>query len=373
MLRSMGFWCPRHDGVRRTDTNQLAGGDLRAISGDFAVGRGGLIVDMTDSEGPVEIDSDPARGDLFGVLSIPSEGGIYAIAVGVAGRLTSVAIETYIEDKPGCEGITPGRPLRIAGQARLAGARERGDWSQATTPWIESMSDELRERLAALWTRDALLEHASVAAFARHVLELVALGAPAELIRAASQAQLDEIEHARLCFGLASAYAGRSIGPGTLSLAELGRELSPSRLQPLALARELFASGCLNETFAAIEAARAAELAEDPIVVELLERIADDEANHAALAWRTLAWLSSSHAEVAEWLRGQLGTLASSLDLELPEGSDELAVHGRLPERERVLVQRQAIATIVRPTLRVLLGRTRVPYSKSTCMPAAEP
>ena len=336
--------------------NQLGGsGDLRGLSDTIAVGREGLIVDLGDGGGKV-ISKDPARGDLFAVVSTPYEGESQTWAVGAAGRTTTLARWTYVKDKLGCEGITPGRPLRIAGAARLAPVCDRSDWQQHATPQLEGLSPALRRELATAWTRDAQLEHASIAAFARHALELLALGAPPELVRETAAAQLDEVEHARLCFGLASAYAGRSIGPGPLDLDGLtARGLV---IEPLAVARELFESGCLNETFAALEAARAAELADDPHVVELLERIADDEARHAALAWKTLAWLAGRSMQVEAWLRVELGRLGAS-SRDPGHATPALARHGRLPEHARLRVQADAITTIVRPALRVLCDRAR--------------
>jgi hypothetical protein len=60
------------------------------------------------------------------------------------------------------------------------------------------------------------MEHASVAAFARFVLELLSAGAPLELVEGAGDAMRDELRHTQICFGLASAYAGAPIGPGPL-------------------------------------------------------------------------------------------------------------------------------------------------------------
>lgn len=256
-------------------------------------------------------------------------------------------------DPPGL-GV-PGRPLRIAGAPCLAATRERSDWQADTRVWLDDLDDDRRAALALAWARDAQLEHASVAAFARHALELLALGAPPALLVAVQHAMHDEIEHARRCFGLASAYAGRAIGPAELPIAALGRSL----VEPLAVARELFEAGCLNETFAALEAARAAELAEDPVVAELLAVIADDEARHAALAWRTLTWLAERYGAVATWLRDRASRLDDSLELALPAtmAEPDLARHGRLGARERLVVQRQAVSTIIRPTLRVLTSR----------------
>src|SRR5688572_10054793 len=80
--------------------------------------------------------------------------------------------------------------------------------------------DSARERAAEYWANAGLFEHASVAAFARFALQLLALGAPADLVASAQAAMADEIEHARLCFGLAWRYRGRSVGPSALPIAD---------------------------------------------------------------------------------------------------------------------------------------------------------
>src|SRR6185369_11435722 len=97
------------------------------------------------------------------------------------------------------------------------------------------------------WTRDGLFEHASVASFGRFALELLAAGAPAALVEDAHRAALDEVRHARLCFDLASAYAGEAIAPGAFPFE--GRVEVTSDLASIAsrAARE----GCIGETIAA--------------------------------------------------------------------------------------------------------------------------
>jgi hypothetical protein len=257
---------------------------------------------------------------------------------------------------------SPGRPLRVEGAPLVAGLCERADWHEPMQPWLDALEPDTRRRLAAAWAEDARHEHASIAAFAQHALELLALAAPASLIVEVHAAMRDEIEHARRCFGLASVYAERPIGPSELELAALTRRAPLDPRDPgsaITVALELFEGGCLNETFAALEAARAAELAEDPVVIDLLVQIADDEARHAALAWRTLAWLVERFPACVPALRERAGKLDDALELSLPSSASEreLERHGRLGTRERELVRRQALATIVRPTLRVLTRR----------------
>jgi len=129
------------------------------------------------------------------------------------------------------------------------------------------------------------MEHASIAAFARFNLQLLSLGAPAQLVEACNRALIDETAHTRLCFALASQYAGMPLGPSKLELGDCFEDMSLGCFMKLVL-RE----GCLGETIAALEALESAEIATDPIVEQVLRRIARDEQRHAELAYRFLAW-----------------------------------------------------------------------------------
>ena len=53
--------------------------------------------------------------------------------------------------------------------------------------------NQLRSAVADAWVRDALAEHASVASFARCMLELMSVGAPPQLLSAAALAANDEV------------------------------------------------------------------------------------------------------------------------------------------------------------------------------------
>src|SRR5690606_30816180 len=89
-------------------------------------------------------------------------------------------IVTMVED-----GCGEGRPLLIDGRARTAEPCVRDDWAEpgaGPRPHVEALSPAQRRLLADRWTRAALGEHASVASFARFVLDLAALGAPPELL-----------------------------------------------------------------------------------------------------------------------------------------------------------------------------------------------
>ncbi len=225
---------------------------------------------------------------------------------------------------------------------------------------IDALPLALRRRLAALWLDDAGAEHASIASFARATLELLAVGAPPELIFAAQQASLDEVRHARTCFTLAALYAGEAAEPGPLPAPRLR---SPDLLT---LACDTFLEGCVGETIAALAALRAARHCQVPAVREALGGIADDEARHAELAWATLAYaVRNGGPEVAAAVRAlaePLRAAAMAAD-DMTDATDTnelptalLLAHGRLPAAAMAATRRDAWLEILGPTLDLVLG-----------------
>jgi hypothetical protein len=195
-----------------------------------------------------------------------------------------------------------GRPLRDAhdGAPSVATTRARGDWSTR----VVGARNADRAR-ATRWTEDACMEHASVASFARLTLQLLALGAPARLVEASLRAGLDEIRHARLSFGVASAYAGSEVGPSELPAPHASESVTFA-----SLALETFRDGCVNESLAAAAALWAAEDATDAAEAAVLRRIAGDEEGHAELAWQVLAWaIDRGGAPVRDAVRAARDTL----------------------------------------------------------------
>lgn len=105
--------------------------------------------------------------------------------------------------------VAEGRPFRVAGHARVADAVVRADWAEVLAALVVPPGP-LRDAVVKAWTTAARAEHASVASFARFTLQLLHLGAPADLVADAQQAALDEVRHARLCFGVAVAWLVRT-------------------------------------------------------------------------------------------------------------------------------------------------------------------
>jgi hypothetical protein len=183
-----------------------------------------------------------------------------------------------------------GRPFLVGGSERRAACSARADWRASdVAPDVRALTPSVRARLTEHWLGVGLMEHASIAAFARFALHLLALGAPPDLVLLSQQAMADEIEHTRLAFSLASAYAGAEIGPDALAI-----DGSLDGFTVAEILATLVREGCIGETVAALEAMEALDDVRDPAVRSVLERVASDELRHAELAWRTLSWLVAS-------------------------------------------------------------------------------
>ncbi|MDP2310238.1 MAG: ferritin-like domain-containing protein [Pseudomonadota bacterium] len=247
-------------------------------------------------------------------------------------------------------GCVVGRPYYEGGQLVMAPAVRTSGWAGGRRPSVAGLSAEERRVLADAWTQDALIEHASVAAFARFALELMAFGAPAELVDAAFAAGRDEVRHARLTFALAEAYAGAPVAPAAFPFGgaiPLERDLA-------ALAAATAREGCIGETVVALLAAEALAATEDPAAREVLAVIAADETRHAELAWKAVRWMIEAgdervRAAVAAVFEdvAQNGVTPPDVTFGAPDGV--LAAHGRIrPEAMRSMVDR-ALAEVVAP------------------------
>jgi hypothetical protein len=219
--------------------------------------------------------------------------------------------------------VTPcpgGRAFRDAtGTPSVARTIERTDWVAALGELaVTDLSLETRAALADHWTREAAFEHASIASFAQLTLDLLSVGAPPELLEATQRATLDEIEHARITFALAAAYGGHPVGPAALAAL-------PGASRTLAsIARSTFIDACVGESVASASLADSSRKAADPVLRDLLAKMAADEERHAELAWRIVAWaLRTGGDEVAHALTDAQNDAIDEL-VSIAPGTNEL-------------------------------------------------
>ncbi|MDC0722180.1 ferritin-like domain-containing protein [Nannocystis bainbridge] len=252
-----------------------------------------------------------------------------------------------------CANAACGRPFLVDDEAVTAPACARDDWRGLVLAPVAL--PPTRARLAAYWQQIGLCEHASVASFARFILQLLAVGAPADLVEGAQRALADEIEHARLCFALASLYQGAGVGPGPLMAADALGELDLD-----AVVAAVIREACVGETLSALEAREAALRAEDPALRRPLERIAADEQRHAELGWRFVQW-ALARASADQRARAEAVFAAAIADAEATiatlaaqPGEPELHAHGVIDAPLRAALWREGLRELVRPTLAAL-------------------
>jgi hypothetical protein len=197
-------------------------------------------------------------------------------------------------------GPTPGRPFYDGGAPRSAPLVRRGGPEPAPSP------------RAVAWARAGAGEHASVAAFSRLVLELMALGAPSSLLSEAHQAALDEIRHAEVCWAFA-----RELG---LDVAAGGFPFDRSLVLDMtleALAAETVRDGCVAESLGALLLEAAARAAPDANVRSALAQMAREEAQHAVFSYRVVAWvMAQGHDPVRRVVQEAFRTARVAPDLE---------------------------------------------------------
>jgi hypothetical protein len=201
-------------------------------------------------------------------------------------------------------------------------------------------TQDRREQAGREWFCDAGYEAASVPAFLTLAAELLHAGAPLVLVERALDAASDEIRHAFSCAALASHYLGTPVQPRLPSLASRPPLVGHAALERLAV--ESFWDGCSSEAAAARVAARAAELASDPLARRAQRAIARDEHRHAELGFDVLRWaLSARDPVVVNAVREQLGCAPRVPNSTAPGIEEFGRVSGRVVADEH----RQAHAT----------------------------
>lgn len=248
-----------------------------------------------------------------------------------------------------CGGGTEGRPLLVGTEVRVAATCTRSDWACAA-PQLD-VPALLRERVREGWLARAAMEHASVAAFARFTLQLLSLGAPADLIDASQQAGRDEARHARLCYAIASQLGG-PVGPDRLDLRGLDLDVDVARV-----VLESILEGCIGETIAAAKMRYLAARVEDREIAAMLESIAQDEAMHAALAWKALDWMLRNF-DVGAVARE---TFASAIHQQVGgsqtrPGERVMVRYGVLDEATSAWVTGEVLRDVIAPAAAELLG-----------------
>ncbi|WFU25151.1 hypothetical protein QA649_02580 [Bradyrhizobium sp. CB1717] len=250
----------------------------------------------------------------------------------------------------------PGRPITVNGDVRVAGLSESPDW--CLDAGMERIELSEADTLATIhaWTKAGLGEHASIAAFARFVLQLLGLGAPPDLVRDAIRAMADEVAHASDSFMIAGHIAGAPVGPGNLDVSDILADGGDKRRIFLEAVHE----GCIGESISAEEAMIACEHAEDPIVKRVLTKIAKEEAGHGDLAWRFVEWMLHDDPDLADEININAALEAALSDGDdAPQASKLVEKYGVLTKQTKDEVKQHAIDNKIRPRLMALVKKAK--------------
>jgi hypothetical protein len=256
-------------------------------------------------------------------------------------------------------GFSRGRQLRRFGRVLLPRLRPESGWTGCS---IALDGDVAPDGVADQWRENGRTEHASVAAFARLTLDLMALGAPPELIAAANRDALDEIRHTELCFSLACALDGKRVSPGPFPEAQ--RVPTLPRLRTFALAKLAVGSlidGALHEGVSARVIGKLARRSTDPAINAVLKELAADEGRHAAHGWAVVEWcLDEGGQPVRTALLAALRALPSAMHSTLPEaasdgGWERWGIHGHGLESQEYSA---ALARVIERVHRLVVARS---------------
>jgi hypothetical protein len=335
-------WVP--DGSCESDPEQLEPGSCREDHSEYGVGAGVFSCVGVSSPSPDDHISGCANGQVaaetWGV-STPS----------LSGSTCCWLYTTWVDD---CSTeTTAGRPFIVEGHALKAGFRPGTAWVRPRPTASSPLQAETRAWIASQWLEDARMEHASIPAFARFVIQLTALGAPPELIDAAQVAIGDELAHAKACLRQAQRYGGQEFEPSPMPLQQLAIETDL-----LCVLREVLIEGCVGETSAAFIAGTASRVCTDVEARTELSKIAHDELRHAELAWAFVAWARTQDEEGVDAILREWLTSPSRIQDSYAAGPDaeHEPEHGRLGNSQRRLLHERALREIVRPTIEELIA-----------------
>lgn len=257
---------------------------------------------------PVEVRPD---GLFLAVLALPI-GGVLAW-FGAAIVHTAAYVPSYM-----------GRRHRKGSRLYVADEAAGSAWIRGRATL--DVPDAERSALGAEWRDNARKEHASVAAFSQLALDLMAVGAPPELVAAAHRDALDEVRHATACFALAHAIDGRDASPAPFPHARTQRRLHTfsRRLALTQIAVDALVDGVLNEGIAARLLAKLGSRCALPEMRAALGEMAADESRHASHSWDVVAWcVAEGGAFVASALRGAVRGMPEGVCSSLPERARE--------------------------------------------------
>ena len=232
------------------------------------------------------------------------------------------------------------------------------EWKIGETPSVLANAS-VNQAIGRRWLEQAEGEHASVASFSRHTLQLMAIGAPSDLLIASQNAAVDEIRHAKLSYGFARAFLKTDFGPSQLDI-----EDSLPELDLKGLVHSIIEEGCIEETISAANLRFGAHNAKEPAIKRVVTLIGDDETRHAQLAWDTIQWIITKFPEVRKFVEDIFKVELENRSLLLDKNFNEMPTtlclennmntalrnHGILVDGDQIMIRKAVIQNLIKPS-----------------------
>lgn len=164
--------------------------------------------------------------------------------------------------------------------------RREIDWEALDA---DAYDDEKVERARRKWAERSAAEYYSTSQFAQLLHRLCRVGAPVEMIGAATRLGTDECRHAELCARVADRLGGRDgfdIHSEQLSLYDDTDD------KWLAIYRTILKVCGFGETISVPMLKAIHVAANDPVAEQVAEIIAADEGYHMNFGWEALEWMT---------------------------------------------------------------------------------
>jgi len=252
-------------------------------------------------------------------------------------------------------------PLRTEYARLMRGFHRPIPWEETHAPRLDPA---VRAELARIWGERIPTEYRSITGFSTLSFDLIAAGAPVDLVAVCHRVCIDELRHTELAVKMVEIYGGR--------LPALPREISslPADESLTAVAqacRSAILLSCLGETFACTELDMLRERAVDPVVRGVLRVFLADEIVHARIGWAYLAHAFKTADEttrrtvgdaipsyVAGIARNLFGDENEDAAVDVTNDDPRLAAHGVCSMREEQDLYRKFIPEVFLPGLRAV-------------------
>lgn len=194
-----------------------------------------------------------------------------------------------------------------------------------TIPWdefdVDAYAPALVEHARVQWAGRAVAEYQSTAQFAQLLHRLTLVGAPIEIIGAATRLATDECRHAEYCARMADKLGGRDGHQVDSGLSLFDEEEDPW----MAIYRTILNVCCFGETLSIPMLESIHMVATDPLPSAVSRIISSDEEYHARFGWEVLMWLTPqmSEAQMA-WLQDRLPRLMGHFEQVCAAGPEML-------------------------------------------------